>query len=368
MAEPHPVREVEAAARSRLRHWPVVRDLTAGARLEWLLVFAIATIVVTRAILELAGYPQIGGGTGLHVAHVLWGGLLMLVALLLLLGTVGGGLARGLGVLAGGIGFGLFIDEVGKFLTADTNYFFRPSFAIMYVVFVTLFLVIRTSGRRVPQAPSAYLANTLALATRAATGGLPPADRDRALIYLSRARDGDPLEDALRTWLLADARVTREFWMARQVDRVQAGVSRAYVRVVEWRWFPHTVGLLYLFDAVADLLTIASALADPGYSVADTLQGFGAGVCGVLGLIGVVQLARRRRLSAYRWFERSTLVSLLVLSLFAFLADLWVGLGHLALNMALLALVRFAINQEEAAERRAEVRAPVVRVAPQPAL
>jgi hypothetical protein len=36
--------------------------------------------------------------------------------------------------------------------------------------------------------------------------------------------------------------------------------------------------------------------------------------------------------------------------------------------MALLALVRFAINEEEAAERRAEVRAPVVRVAPQPAL
>ena len=41
-------------------------------------VAAAASFVGTRAYLALTGYPQIGGH-GLHISHLLWGGLLMLV-------------------------------------------------------------------------------------------------------------------------------------------------------------------------------------------------------------------------------------------------------------------------------------------------
>jgi hypothetical protein len=51
--------------------------------LDTFLVSAIAAIVVIRIFLEATGYPQLGGG--LHIAHVLWGGLGMLVAIVLLL-------------------------------------------------------------------------------------------------------------------------------------------------------------------------------------------------------------------------------------------------------------------------------------------
>ena len=66
----------------------VARNVDAGDYLEAFLVAAVGTVLGIRVFLEVTGYPQIGGG-GLHVAHLLWGGLLMLVALVLLLGFVG---------------------------------------------------------------------------------------------------------------------------------------------------------------------------------------------------------------------------------------------------------------------------------------
>ena len=73
------------------------------------------TVAATRWYLDLAGYPTIGGGD-LHVAHVLWGGLALTIAVLLGLIFVGQR-AMLLSALLAGVGVGLFIDEVGKFLT-----------------------------------------------------------------------------------------------------------------------------------------------------------------------------------------------------------------------------------------------------------
>ena len=63
----------------------------------------------------------------------------------------------------GGIGFGLFIDEVGKFVTKNVNYFYRPAIAIIYVCFVGLFGVIRWLGRRRFSADEALLIGIEAL-------------------------------------------------------------------------------------------------------------------------------------------------------------------------------------------------------------
>jgi hypothetical protein len=87
--------------------------------LDTMLVCAVATILIVRTQLWLTNYPQLGG-RGLHIAHLLWGGLLMLVALVILLGFVSPS-ARQVAAVVGGVGLGLFTDELGKFVTADTT-------------------------------------------------------------------------------------------------------------------------------------------------------------------------------------------------------------------------------------------------------
>src|SRR5690606_16812914 len=113
-------------------------------------------VLLTRALLAAAGYPQIGSG-GLHVAHVLWGGLLMAVAFVLML-SFAGPVVRPVGALLGGIGFGLFVDEVGKFVTSDNDYFYEPTAALIYLVVVALVLLGEMVHGRVPHRPVEYVA------------------------------------------------------------------------------------------------------------------------------------------------------------------------------------------------------------------
>ena len=92
--------------------------------LESFLVAAVISVLVIRWFLTLADFPRLGSG-GLHIAHMLWGGALMLVAILLLLAYLDRPVQHAAAFIAG-LGFGTFIDEIGKFVTTDNDYFFRP--------------------------------------------------------------------------------------------------------------------------------------------------------------------------------------------------------------------------------------------------
>ena len=120
---------------------PFVRVLKLSRLLETFFIASVTSVLVIRAFLASTGYPQLGGH-GLHIAHLLWGGLLMLIALVLLLAFIGRHLQSSAALL-GGIGFGTFIDELGKFITSDNNYFFQPAIPLIYMIFVLLFLSFR---------------------------------------------------------------------------------------------------------------------------------------------------------------------------------------------------------------------------------
>src|SRR3974377_1328813 len=105
------------AARRPVRRSEADKDI-----LYMLLSFA-ASVVITRVFLQLTGFPKIGGESGLHIAHLLWGGLLLFIATLLALIFANQWVYPVTAILSG-IGVGLFIDELGKFLTARNRYFY----------------------------------------------------------------------------------------------------------------------------------------------------------------------------------------------------------------------------------------------------
>lgn len=118
----------------------MTRSIDSPSRLDILDTFVIAsvvTIIAIRLTLFATGYPSLGGKS-YHIAHMLWGGLALCIALLMSLLSSANRLFI---ALLGGIGFGFFIDEIGKFVTADNNYFYQGSFLLIYLVLLTVWAV-----------------------------------------------------------------------------------------------------------------------------------------------------------------------------------------------------------------------------------
>lgn len=134
------------------KHRAVQRART-KSYLLWTLVSLAASVLVTRTYLQVTGYPQIGGGD-LHIAHAIWGGLLLYVAALLPLIFVNTW-ALTLSAILNGVGAGLFVDEIGKFITRNNDYFYPPAAPLVYAFFllsVLLFVMLRRTRKHDPRA------------------------------------------------------------------------------------------------------------------------------------------------------------------------------------------------------------------------
>ena len=106
-----------------------IRRKSAPKLLLYVLVSFGLSVTGTRLYLMLAGYPQLDVG-GLHFAHLLWGGLALVGALLMLL-IYASPFVQNISAVLTGLGIGLFIDEVGKFITRQNDYFYQPAAPII---------------------------------------------------------------------------------------------------------------------------------------------------------------------------------------------------------------------------------------------
>ncbi len=169
--------------------FPFARSYFGEDLLEDFLVAAVSSVLLLRLYLFLTGFPQLSFGS-FHIAHMLWGGLLMLVSIFMALGFLSRP-AHEWAAILGGIGFGAFIDELGKFLTQDNDYFFQPAIAIIYVLFVLIYIWIRTIFSRRSLSRAERLANAFELMQQGSINGLNREEESAILSMLEQCDQND---------------------------------------------------------------------------------------------------------------------------------------------------------------------------------
>ena len=325
----------------------LTRNAEAPLLYESFLVAAVCSFLGIRWFLALTGYPKIGSN-GIHIAHMLWGGLLMLLALMLLLAFLNRSVEHAAAIIAG-LGFGTFIDEIGKFVTSDNNYFYRPAISLIYGVFVFAFLVGRTLLGQRPLNQTEALANAVDLLARAPTRQVNPDDLARIRHLLSLA---DPTSGLTRlaTSYLDELGAGREHEGPIETLRRRLAAGYAAVMARPWAERALTLGVvIYAAAAVVGVLLVATstpagAIGDPSTfaTVAQVVSTVaGAALVGV----GVVRLPSSR-VAAYHWFMRGLLVWILLTQMFVFYSSQLAGLGGLAIDLVAYGSLRYALIRE----------------------
>ena len=176
--------------RKFLKFWKLVQRENAVRYMMISLLSFVATVSVVRSFLALTGYPQIGSGT-LHIAHVLWGGLILYIAAILPLIYLNPRLHL-VGAILSGVGMGLFIDEVGKFITSQYDYFFPAAAPIMYVFFLLVVILVIMIRRPNVVDGRSELVQALEIIREQLYRPLEPVEREHIESDLSKVIGGDP--------------------------------------------------------------------------------------------------------------------------------------------------------------------------------
>jgi hypothetical protein len=346
------------------------RNADFGALLETFLVTAVATILVIRTQLWLTNYPQLGGH-GLHIAHLLYGGIFMVIAIGALL-TLLGRWPRRPAAIIGGVGFGFFIDELGKFITSDNNYFFEPAAALIYLIFIGLFLLVRALQRDGVLSPMERLSNAIDLVGEAARRPFDQNQKRRALELLRGADEAGPLVDPVRR-LVAELEAQPPAEPPR-LARVADALRDRYLRLVERPWFRPLVDWVFALWAVGSFLAVVNLALSFAFDWGGAMAGFSrddlshlsfvnwaslisSAASAVLVFVGLLRLHRRGRLEAYRMFTYALLVAIFVTRVFAFVESQFGAVFGLAVDLLLLVTVRYMADQERRTARAQELEA-----------
>ena len=328
-----------------------LRDLDAESWIDLVVVSAVTAVLVIRGALALSGYPQVGNDT-LHVAHVLWGGMLMLVALLLAVGLLGRRVRPFVAVI-GGLGFGTFIDEVGKFVTQDNDYFFRPAIAIIYAILVATYLVARSFVRRMPPRPQDHLANALRDLEEWTVDDLDDEERRRILRHLEHADPDDPIVRSLRHVVASVPTVGVR--RPGRLTRWRRALASGYRNMARSRWFARGLIAFFVVEFLVSVVVLSRLVFDAWSGTAYAALPRGAVEWGLTGgavasdalvALGIHSLVRGDRMRALRRFQASVLVTLLIVQVFQFHLEQWSALAGLAFQLAVLGALRYAIEHD----------------------
>lgn len=343
------------------------RNVQASGHLDAFLASAVFGLLAVRFYLQTTNYPTVGSG-GLHIAHMLWGGLLMMVAIIMLVSYLGARVQRTAAIL-GGLGFGVFIDELGKFITSNNDYFFQPTIGIIYAIFVMLYLTFNFLSRDYQKLSSReYQLNTLVHIQEAILNDMDTTEKERAAALLEGADKRNYITKALRRLLDQVSTVPSKAptWPRRILISLDKQYQQFWRRdTAAWR-----VKLFFLAEAAVFLVAVIYAAWDSVADVTDVLGGdysyskilliaelVSAGVAACFVVMGVIVL-RTSRLRAFEIFRRATLINIFLTEFFIFSREQLRAFPGFVFNLAVLLLITYVIHQEIRLRRKEMYRQP----------
>lgn len=340
-----------------------IRNFDADRYFEIFFVSAIFSILGIRLFLELTGYPQIGN-SDLHIAHMLWGGLLMMISILILLFFLTKH-AQMTASFIGGVGFGTFIDEIGKFVTQDNDYFYEPSVALMYITFVLMFIAVNTIQTRWGKSEKEYIVNALNELKEIPSGTLDQSDKDRAINYLYESGASGEFIDSVKK-IFSNAQVASPRKPGRYT-RIKKFLSAHYENLTRYRFFnlglilffvlefavtiTYIISLTFLIGIGWDRLSGVEMIEEVNHrlmtlSFIEIAEFFSSLLSGLFVFAGIY-LLRKSRLRAYIMFKRSVLVSIFLTQFFLFYKEQFSAMTGLLFNILILVALEFMIDREK---------------------
>lgn len=335
----------------------LIRNIEAQNFFELFFVSAIASILLIRSYLFVTGFPKIGG-ENLHIAHMLWGGLFMLIALYLLL-TYMGKLIGYTAAILGGIGFGTFIDELGKFITNDNNYFYQPTIALIYAIFIILYLIAHFSQKLHKFTQEEYLINALEIMKEAVLLDLDKKEQRSAMKLLKKCNQQNKLVQALEKMFkeIETIPVSKPTLL----DKIASFSKDLYLDLIRKRWFVKLLIVFFVlqaFGAIFNALEVVDVFSGykitnnllhiepPKYTFWDFGELFSSLASGVFVVLGVLRI-KFSRLWALVNFKRATLISLFLTNFFSFYEEQFLALIGVVFSITILLALDYMIQSEK---------------------
>jgi hypothetical protein len=322
-------------------------NFRASEYLENFLISAAAAVVFIRIYLEITDFPKVGSSQ-IHIAHMLWGGVLMMLALVIMLLFLNKE-SKHLAAILGGIGFGTFIDELGKFVTHDNNYFFQPTFALLYIIFVSLFLIFRLIAKKVDITDKDYKLNALEMSKEVVFYNLDTQEKQLALNYLNRVSKKDEVFTSIKN--LINSIPASQDEEVQFIARIKNYFRSHYLKVFRKKWFAQTISFVFAFYSISRIFNTFSNLSFKGLSFWDWGSVISTTITGFLSIWGIYFLGRRKRLKAYEKFKQAVLVAIFLGHFFSFYHNQLMAGWGLAVTISIFIALQTLIEQEKALKK-----------------
>ena len=258
--------------------------------------------------------------------------------------------------LLGGIGFGVFLDEIGKFITSDNNYFYRPAVGIIYAVFVILYLTFNFLSRKQKLTSREYQLNALSRLEEAIVRDMDPLEKQQAQHLLAQSNKHSKVTLQLQQ-LLDNVDLVPEN-QPYAIKRFLHKLDQMYVNFWQKRNTRLIIRIFFIVESAVFVLAIIAnnynnlddislALSGhPTYGVGLIIGQFASSLVAASFVINGTLKLKNSRMEAFEDFRRATLINLFLTEFFVFSRIEFQALPGFAFNVIVLLLITYVMHQE----------------------